>query len=277
MATLFGLETDHLKQVIRKLWLRKGEAVVETNYKALDAGIAYVNEQVNGAAPFVLAPAAEMQNTIHVSGNQATGLGAIAGGVQFFAGYPITPASDVMEYLAAWLPQQGGHVVQAEDEIAAVNMLLGASYAGARGHDHDQRSRPLADGRGAGAGDDGRATGRHRGRAARRAPRPVCPPVTSKPTSTLPRSVATARCRASCWQLPRVEDCFWLAIEAFNLSEKYQMPVILMTDTVVAVRTESIERPDLSQVQLAERGNLVSQRHQRPSVRSDSAGGGSGR
>ena len=73
MATLFGLETDHLKQVIRKLWLRKGEAVVETNYKALDAGIAYVNEQVNGAAPFVLAPAAEMQNTIHVSGNQATG------------------------------------------------------------------------------------------------------------------------------------------------------------------------------------------------------------
>ena len=42
MATLFGLETDHLKQVIRKLWLRKGEAVVETNYKALDAGIAYV-------------------------------------------------------------------------------------------------------------------------------------------------------------------------------------------------------------------------------------------
>ena len=57
LATLFGLETDHLKQVIRKLWLRKGEAVVETNYKALDAGIAYVHEQVNGAAPFVLAPA----------------------------------------------------------------------------------------------------------------------------------------------------------------------------------------------------------------------------
>ena len=93
LATLFGLETDHLKQVIRKLWLRKGEAVVETNHKALDAGIAYVNEQVNGAAPFVLAPATETQNTVHISGNQATGLGAIAGGVQFFAGYPITPAS----------------------------------------------------------------------------------------------------------------------------------------------------------------------------------------
>ena len=50
-----------------------------------------------------------------------------------------------------------------------------------------------------------------------------------------------------------VEDCFWLAIKAFNLSEKYQMPVILMTDTVVAVRTESIERPDLSRVELVER------------------------
>ena len=169
LATLFGLETDHLKQVIRKLWLRKGEAVVETNYKALDAGITYVHEQVNGAAPFVLAPAEELQNTIHVSGNQATGLGAIAGGVQFFAGYPITPASDVMEYLAAWLPQQGGHVVQAEDEIAAVNMLLGASYAGARAMTTTSGPRPLVDGRGAGAGDDGRVTRRHRGRAARRA------------------------------------------------------------------------------------------------------------
>ncbi len=252
LATLFGLATDHLKQVIRKLWLRKGEAVVETNYKALDAGIAYVNEQVNGATPFVLAPAEELQNTIHISGNQATGLGAIAGGVQFFAGYPITPASDVMEYLAAWLPQQGGHVVQAEDEIAAVNMLLGASYAGARA---------MTTTSGPGLSLMVEALG-----LATMAELPVVivdaqrvGPSTGMPTrheqadlnltalgghGEVPRIVLAAT---------SVEDCFWLAIAAFNLSEKYQIPVILMTDTVVAVRTESIERPDLSRVELVER------------------------
>lgn len=252
MATLFGLETDHLKQVIRKLWLRKGEAVVETNYKALDAGIAYVNEQVNGAAPFVLAPADEMQNTIHISGNQATGLGAIAGGVQFFAGYPITPASDVMEYLAAWLPQQGGHVVQAEDEIAAVNMLLGASYAGAR-------AMTTTSGPGLSLMVEalGLAT-------MAELPAVIVDAQRVGPSTGMPTRHEQADLNLTALgghgEVPRVvlaatsvEDCFWLAIEAFNLSEKYQMPVILMTDTVVAVRTESIERPDLSKVELVER------------------------
>ena len=64
-----------------------------------------------------------------VSGNQATALGAIAAGCTFFAGYPITPASDIMEFLAAVLPKIGA-VIQAEDEISAINMIIGAGYAG---------------------------------------------------------------------------------------------------------------------------------------------------
>ncbi|MAG35155.1 MAG: pyruvate ferredoxin oxidoreductase [Dehalococcoidia bacterium] len=252
LATLFGLETDHLKDVIRKLWRRKGEAVVETNHRALDAGIAYVNEHVTGSAPFALEHTPETRNTVHVSGNQATSLGALAGGVEFFAGYPITPASDVMEYLAAWLPQQGGHVVQAEDEIAAINMLLGASYAGAR-------AMTTTSGPGFSLMVEalGLAT-------MAEIPAVIVDAQRVGPSTGMPTRHEQADLNLTALgghgEVPRivlaatsVEDCFWLALEAFNLSEKYQSPVILMTDTVVAVRTESIERPDLSKVKLAER------------------------
>jgi len=65
-----------------------------------------------------------------MNGNQALSLGALAAGCRFLAGYPITPATDIMEFMAANLPELGGVVVQAEDEISAMGMVLGASYAG---------------------------------------------------------------------------------------------------------------------------------------------------
>ncbi len=66
-----------------------------------------------------------------VSGNETTGLGAIRGGVRFAAAYPITPASEILEWLAPNLAKVGGALLQAEDELAAINMIIGASYGGA--------------------------------------------------------------------------------------------------------------------------------------------------
>ena len=252
LATLFGLETDHLKQVIRKLWLRKGEAVVETNYKALDAGIAYVNEQVQRGGALCACAGRGDTNTIHISGNQATGLGAIAGGVQFFAGYPITPASDVMEYLRLGCPNRGDTSSKAEDEIAAINMLLGASL---------RRARAMTTTSGPGFSLMVEALGLA---TMAELPAVIVDAQRVGPSTGMPTRHEQADLNLTALgghgEVPRivlaatsVEDCFWLAIKAFNLSEKYQMPVILMTDTVVAVRTESIERPDLSRVELVER------------------------
>jgi len=65
-----------------------------------------------------------------ITGNQAAGFGAIRGGVRFVAAYPITPATELLEYMAPTLPQVGGVLVQAEDELASINMIIGASYGG---------------------------------------------------------------------------------------------------------------------------------------------------
>ena len=65
-------------------------------------------------------------------GNDAIGYGALVAGCRFMAGYPITPATDVLEWMAKHAPRYGGIVVQAEDELAAINMTIGAAYAGVR-------------------------------------------------------------------------------------------------------------------------------------------------
>ena len=254
MAALFGLETSHLYRLINELWARKGEAVVQTNYRALEAGIQYVegNFTAEDRARFRLHPGAVTKDRMVVSGNQATALGAIAAGCSFFAGYPITPASDIMEFLAAVLPGVGGAVIQAEDEISAINMIIGAGYAG---------KRALTSTSGPGLSLMVEALG-----LATMAEIPVvvvdaqrAGPSTGMPTrheqgdlylcaygghGEVPRIVLAAT---------SVEDCFSLALAAFNLAEKYQTPVILMTDTVLAVRTEGIRRPDLSRITLEHR------------------------
>lgn len=252
LATLFDLDTSHLRRIIDELWARKGEAVVQTNYQALELGIQYVEENIPDRASYQLETGQAAQDTIVASGNQAASLGAIAAGCTFFAGYPITPASDIMEYLAAYLPQIGGTVLQAEDEIAAINMVLGASYAGAKAM--TATSGPglslMVEGLGLGTMAELPCVVVDAQRAG---------PSTGMPTrheqgdlylvahgghGEVPRLVLAAT---------SVEDCFHLAVHAFNLAERYQTPVILMTDTVVAIRTATTRRPDLDGLQIEHR------------------------
>ncbi|HEX9015850.1 MAG TPA: 2-oxoacid:acceptor oxidoreductase family protein, partial [Chloroflexota bacterium] len=130
VSALFGLSRDHLLRLLKEKFARKGDDVLAKNVDALDAGIQYVAEEMSDFSPFPVRPAAESASSIVVSGNHAIALGAIAAGCRHYFGYPITPATEVMEFLAAELPRVGGSVVQAEDEIAAAGMVLGASYGG---------------------------------------------------------------------------------------------------------------------------------------------------
>lgn len=254
LAALFDLDIDHLYKLIDELWARKGDAVVQTNYRALEAGITFMAESFSAEerTHYRLLPGSATKDNMVVSGNQAAALGAIAAGCSFFAGYPITPASDIMEFLAAVLPGAGGAVVQAEDEIAAINMIIGGGYAG---------KRAMTSTSGPGLSLMVEALG-----LATMAEIPIvvvdaqrAGPSTGMPTrheqgdlylcaygghGEVPRVVLAAT---------SVEDCFSLTVLAFNLAEKYQMPVLLMSDTVVAVRTESIKKPDLSQIKLEHR------------------------
>ena len=254
MAALFGLDTTVLYDLIKELWERKGEAVVQTNNKALQAGISYVEENISPEerATYLVMPSKGTRESMVVSGNQATALGAIAAGCQFFSGYPITPASDVMEFLAAVLPKVGGTVIQAEDEISAINMIIGAGYAG-------KRAMTTTSGPGFSLMVEALGLG-----TMAEIPIVVVDAQRAGPSTGMPTRHEQGDLYLCAYgghgEVPRivlaaasVEDCFHLTVTAFNLAEKYQSPVILMTDTVVAVRTEAIQKPDLSKLQVEHR------------------------
>ncbi|HZT42884.1 MAG TPA: 2-oxoacid:acceptor oxidoreductase family protein, partial [Chthonomonadaceae bacterium] len=132
LLRLVNAPLEPAEQYIRDLFGRKGEEIVGMNISALYTGARQIAEQIEGKRTPRLAPVKREGPVMTVTGNQMVSMGALAAGLRFFAGYPITPASEIMEFLARELPRFGGDLIQAEDEIAALGMCLGASYAGAK-------------------------------------------------------------------------------------------------------------------------------------------------
>jgi 2-oxoglutarate ferredoxin oxidoreductase subunit alpha len=126
-SQLLGIPADKVKAVVTRS-LKKGAEQLPASLSAVDAGRAAA--AVEGDAFALAAPAAARARRWLITGNQAAGYGAIRGGVRFVAAYPITPATELLEYMAPALPQVGGVLVQAEDELASINMIVGASYGG---------------------------------------------------------------------------------------------------------------------------------------------------
>jgi 2-oxoglutarate ferredoxin oxidoreductase subunit alpha len=187
-----------------------------------------------------------------MTGNQATALGALAAGCRFYAGYPITPATSIMEFLSQQMPQVGGTLIQAEDEIAAITMAIGASYGGVKA---------MTATSGPGLALMIEAIGH-----ASMTEVPVvlvdvqrAGPSTGMPTKTAQGDLFMALYAAND-EAPRfviapdsVEDCFYQMVNAFNLAEKYQMPVMVLTDQAMSERVETIRPIDLSRIQVVDR------------------------
>lgn len=127
LGALAGLALADLLAVVPKLLDVKGAQAVASSCKAIEAGHAAA---AGLALDRRLAPPRPAQGRWLISGNEALALGALRGGVRFVAGYPITPATDFVEWMAPALPRLGGTLVQAEDELAAINLALGASFGG---------------------------------------------------------------------------------------------------------------------------------------------------
>jgi 2-oxoglutarate/2-oxoacid ferredoxin oxidoreductase subunit alpha len=127
-ARLLALDEDVLRGLIEKRFAAKGEAVVLANVGALQAGAHAMAAQTRGAG--LARPSKTSAKRWLITGNEAIGLGALRGGVRFAAAYPITPATDILEWLAPNLTKVGGTLVQAEDELASINMIIGSSYGG---------------------------------------------------------------------------------------------------------------------------------------------------
>ncbi|HVO33223.1 MAG TPA: 2-oxoacid:acceptor oxidoreductase family protein, partial [Elusimicrobiota bacterium] len=130
VSRLLGMSLNLIEQLVRDRFGKKGEMVVARNHDMLRAGYNYVDQHpFKKSLPKFEDHPSEYKRIV-MSGNEALSTGAIAAGCRYYAGYPITPASDILEFMEKDLPKFGGAVVQTEDEIAAISSVVGASYAG---------------------------------------------------------------------------------------------------------------------------------------------------
>ena len=232
---LFGLPLGALSDVISKAF--PGDAFV-ANSMALEIGFSSAELLVGAELPLPW-------DSLFISGNEAVALGALAAGCKFYAGYPMTPATSIMTYLAKKSNQAPILVEQAEDEIAAINMALGASYAGVR-------AMTASSGGGFALMAEGVSLCgiTETPLVIAVAQRPG--PATGLPTRT-EQSDLDFVIHAGHGEFPRLvialrhpADAFYQTVRAFNLAEKYQIPVFLLTDQYLADYTQTIEPFDFA-------------------------------
>lgn len=187
-----------------------------------------------------------------LNGNEAITLGALAAGIRFFCGYPITPASSILETMLAELPKLGGTALQMEDEMAALAACLGASYTGSKAM--------------AATSGPGFALMSELMNLATIAELPITivdvqrsGPATGQPTKSEQADLLYAL-YGSPGDSPRlvlapatVEEAFHMTIDAVNLAERYQMPVVLLSDGALANRIEAIAEPDWDTLPVVDR------------------------
>lgn len=185
-------------------------------------------------------------------GNEACAEGAIVAGLKFFAGYPITPSSEVAEVLAERLPQVGGSFIQMEDEIASMAAIIGASLTGAK-------SMTATSGPGFSLKQENLGYA-----ALTEVPCVIVNVQRMGPSTGLPTSPAQGDVMQARWGThgdhpivalvpASVRECYDLTIKAFNISEELRVPVILLTDEVIAHMREKIEIPDPSEIEVVDR------------------------
>ncbi|AEN04620.1 2-oxoacid:acceptor oxidoreductase subunit alpha [Halolamina sp.] len=249
---------EHLGSSLEKRFGDKGQALVDNNKEAAQLGAEYVRENyAEESENFDYELETTDEDYVLLNGDEAIGMGAIAAGCRFYAGYPITPATDVMEYLTGRLEHYGGHVVQAEDELSAINMALGGARAGARSM--TATSGPGLD----------LMTETFGLVATSETPLVIADVMRSGPSTGMPTKQEQGDLNTTLYgghgEIPRfvlapttISECFWKTVEAFNLAEKYQTPVYLVSDLAMAVteRTFSPEAFDMDEVEI-DRGKLV--------------------
>ncbi len=139
IASILKMKLDVLHQQITTQFINKGENIVNSSIKCLNAGYEFLDsdsnksDNTNTNKTTYQLESVNPNNThkhILISGNEASGLGALKAGIRFVAAYPITPATEVLEWIAPKIKELGGSLVQAEDELASIGMVIGASFGG---------------------------------------------------------------------------------------------------------------------------------------------------
>jgi len=229
---LLGFDLELFEDAIEGFLGKKGTEVIATNRIAANAGHDYINKHHHDRAAFRITMP-KKKGLMLVNGSQAIGLGALMSGCKFYAAYPMTPSTGIMIYLASKAEKYNIVVEQAEDEIAAINMALGASYAGVRAM--------------TGTSGGGFALMTEGLSLAGMTEIPVViaevqrpGPATGLPTRTEQGDLFFVL-HGGHGEFPRVvftpgtpEQALHLTSKAFHLAEKYQVPVIIQSDQYLA-------------------------------------------
>ena len=246
VARIFDLDVAKLETLIRERFGGKDPSVLNNALAAFHAGYNYSLGDVLETFK-LMESQGKNRNQVVMNGNEALAYGLIAAGVRFGAAYPITPWSDVMEILRRELPKYGGTFVQCEDEIAAISMANGASFAG---------RVAVTGSSGPGISLKMEALG---WAVMAEVPLVVINIQRGGPSTGLPTQVEQSDLNLACFgshgDAPRVvlapasvEECFYTAIEAVNIARKYNVPVFVLSDQAIATRIEAFPEPNLEKV-----------------------------
>ncbi|MDI3316764.1 MAG: 2-oxoacid:acceptor oxidoreductase subunit alpha [Bacillota bacterium] len=251
-GALLGWGEEALDEYFTSRFGRKGDEVVEQNRNAYRLGWEAVHKL--GIPPLAMPEKPAPGRRVLLQGDEAMGWGSLEAGSRLFFAYPITPASEILQWLAKWLPKVGGAVVQAEDEIAAVNYAIGANLAG-------QRAWTATSGPGFSLMQEGIAIA-----AMTETPVVIVDAQRGGPATGLPtrpeQSDLNEILYGSHGDQPRIvispattADAFWAIQAAFNAAEKYQCPVIVAADLNLALDVRNVDLEELRRIPV-ERGQL---------------------
>ena len=255
-AALFGLSATTFHEVITKKFQAKGDAVVQANLKSFDLGHQYVlkNFQHDLKAPLVIPEIKGMEEKMLLSGNMAIARGALDANLRFYFGYPITPATPIMEILAKALPEREGRVLQMEDEIASIGAVLGCFFAG-------QRAMTATSGPGFALMTELITHG-----VMAEIPAVIVDAQRGGPATGLPTKTEQSDLHAAVFGGPgdamrivvaptNVTECYHYTLKSFQWAERYQTPVVVLSDFYLDNRVENIVMPSAGEEDRAD-GNI---------------------
>ncbi len=249
-----NVDIENVFEIVRKAFKDKGDKIISMNEKAVSLGYEFVKDNYKEKFSCELKKCSEKGNYV-ITGNEAISMGSLKAGLKFYAAYPMTPASSILHFLAPLSRRYKVLVKHSEDEIAAILMAIGASYAGARA---------MVATSGGGFSLMSESVGMA---SITETPLVVVESMRPGPSTGLPTWTSQADLRfvihASQGDFLRVVltpgdvyEAYHLIQQAFNLAEKYQIPVFLVSDKLLSESSESIE--DLSHLNIKiERGKIL--------------------
>jgi len=246
-----------LKKLIQEEFADKNQKIINDNLKAVEKGYQFIKKNAKIQMTWPALKKIRAKERILVSGNEAAGLGALAAGCKFYVAYPMTPATSILHFLAKYERDYDLLVKQAEDEIAVINMAIGAAFAGVR-------SMCATSGGGFALMNESLGFA-----GIAEIPLVVILSQRTGPATGLPtwtgQSELLYAINASHGEFLRVvmapgdaSETFWSMVNAFNLADKYQIPVIVLLDKYLSESPSSLETFDTKKVTI-KRGEILTQ------------------